>query len=161
MARLEEPLISQYNEMSIEDQRFLKMANKAVLKDGHYNLNLPFRKIFDVCMPSNRQIAEQRLQSLKQKTKKDEQYKQEYVAFSMTCSRITIQRRSHRKNSHSHLQRYGIYPTMGCTTLKKKIRQIRASAGPGSVQFSHWSYSEISQRAHRNHGRHKVNVPSG
>ncbi|KAK0134388.1 hypothetical protein N1851_030045 [Merluccius polli] len=56
VARLEELLISQYNqdfsevaseektEMSIEDKRFLEMANKAVLNDGHYNLKLPFRK---------------------------------------------------------------------------------------------------------------------
>ncbi|KAK0131909.1 hypothetical protein N1851_033296 [Merluccius polli] len=92
VARLEELLISQYNqdfsevaseektEMSIEDKRFLEMANKAVLNDGHYNLKLPFRKT-DVCMPNNRQVAEQRLQSLKRKMKKDEQYKQEYVAF--------------------------------------------------------------------------------
>ncbi|XP_031425669.1 uncharacterized protein LOC116220856 [Clupea harengus] len=92
VARLEELLISQYNqdfsevaseettEVSIEDKGFLKMANEAVLNDGHYNLKLPFRKA-DVCMPNNRQIAEQRLQSLRRKMEKDEQYKQEYVAF--------------------------------------------------------------------------------
>lgn len=67
---LEKLLISQYNqnfneaaseektEMSIEDKMFLKMANGAVLKDGHYNLRLPFRKT-EVLMPNNRQIAEQ------------------------------------------------------------------------------------------------------
>lgn len=67
VARLEELLISQYNqdfsevaseertEISIEDKVFLKMASEAVLNDGHYNLKLPFRKA-DVCMPNNRQI---------------------------------------------------------------------------------------------------------
>ena len=83
VARLGELLISQYNqdfnevaseektEISIEDKGFLKMANEAVLNDGHYNLKLPFRKA-DVCMPNNRQIAEQRLQSLKRKMNKEE-----------------------------------------------------------------------------------------
>ncbi|XDV29292.1 hypothetical protein PO909_032429 [Leuciscus waleckii] len=89
---LEQLLISQYNqdfsevaseektEMSVEDRRFLEIANEAVLQDGHYYLKLPFRKT-DVSMPNNRQVAEQRLQTLKRKRKKDEQYKQEYVAF--------------------------------------------------------------------------------
>ncbi|KAL7881025.1 hypothetical protein SRHO_G00032790 [Serrasalmus rhombeus] len=67
-------------EMSIEDKQFLEIANGALLKDGHYSLNLPFRKP-DVFMPNNRQVAEQRLQSLKRKMKRDEQYKQEYIAF--------------------------------------------------------------------------------
>ncbi|KAL7880992.1 hypothetical protein SRHO_G00032460 [Serrasalmus rhombeus] len=67
-------------EMSIEDKQFLEIAYGALLKDGHYSLNLPFRKP-DVFMPNNRQVAEQRLQSLKRKMKRDEQYKQEYIAF--------------------------------------------------------------------------------
>ncbi|KAK0138077.1 hypothetical protein N1851_025741 [Merluccius polli] len=85
-------LISQYSqdfnevaseektEMSIEDKRFLKMANEALLKDGHYSLKLPFRNS-GVLMPNNLQVAEQRLQSLKRKMKRDEQFKQDYVTF--------------------------------------------------------------------------------
>ncbi|KAL7830822.1 hypothetical protein SRHO_G00319490 [Serrasalmus rhombeus] len=95
VAGLEKLLMSQYNqsqydfnevasqertEMSIEDKQFLEMANGALLKDGHYSLNLPFRKP-DVLMPNNRQVAEQRLQSLKRKMKRDEQYKQDDIAF--------------------------------------------------------------------------------
>ncbi|XP_052470971.1 uncharacterized protein LOC128027405 [Carassius gibelio] len=92
VASLEQLLISQYNqdfsevvseektEMSVEDRRFLEIANEAVLQDGHYYLKLPFRKT-DISMPNNRQVAEQRLQTLKRKMKKDEQYKQEYIAF--------------------------------------------------------------------------------
>ncbi len=92
VASLEELLISQYNqefselsseektEMSIEDKRFLKIASEAVLQNGHYHLKLPFRRT-NVSMPNNRQMAEQRLQSLKRKMKRDEQYKQEYIAF--------------------------------------------------------------------------------
>ncbi|KAL2086463.1 hypothetical protein ACEWY4_017522 [Coilia grayii] len=92
VASLEKMLISQYNqdfyevaseektEMSIEDKMFLEIANEAVLENGHYSLRLPFRKS-NVLMPNNRQIAEQRLHSLKKKMKNDEQFKQEYVAF--------------------------------------------------------------------------------
>ena len=92
VANLEQLLISQYNqdfseiaseektEMSVEDKRFLEIANEAVLQDGHYHLKLPFRKT-EVSMPNNRQVAEQRLQALKRKMKRDEEYKQSYVAF--------------------------------------------------------------------------------
>ncbi|KAL2092730.1 hypothetical protein ACEWY4_012528 [Coilia grayii] len=92
VASLEKMLISQNNqdfyevaseektEMSIEDKMFLEIANEAVLENGLYSLRLPFRKP-NVLMPSNRQIAEQRLHCLKKKMKKDEQFKQEYVAF--------------------------------------------------------------------------------
>lgn len=68
------------SEMSIEDKRFMEIVSKAMLQDGHYTLKLPFRKT-NVSMPNNRQLAEQRLQSLKRKLKRDEQYKQEYTAF--------------------------------------------------------------------------------
>lgn len=85
VASLEEHLISQYNQdfnevtseektkMSIEDKRFLEIASEAVLKDGHYNLKLPFRRA-NVNMPNIRQIAEQRLQSRKRKMNKDQQF---------------------------------------------------------------------------------------
>lgn len=89
---LEELLMSQYNqdfnevsseekpEMSVEDKMFLKVASEATLQNGHYSLKLPFRKA-NVSMPNNRQIAEQRLQGLTRKMKRDQHYKQEYLAF--------------------------------------------------------------------------------
>ena len=92
VASLEKLLISQYNqdfqekaseektEMSVEDKAFIGMAKEAVLENGHYSLRLPFRKA-RVHMPSNRQMAEQRLHSLKRKMSKNEQFKQEYTAF--------------------------------------------------------------------------------
>ncbi|KAK0134727.1 hypothetical protein N1851_029616 [Merluccius polli] len=93
IANLEKLLINQYNhdfnekaseekrEHSIEDKRFLEIASKSVsLFDGHYTLNLPFRKD-DVLMPNNRHIAMQRLQSLKRKFKRNESFYNEYTAF--------------------------------------------------------------------------------
>lgn len=93
VANLEKLLISQYNhdfnektseekrELSVEDKRFLEIANSSVLHiDGHYTLNLPFRKE-DVQMPNNRLIAMQRLQSLKRKLKRNESFHKEYADF--------------------------------------------------------------------------------
>ena len=80
-AGLEELLISQYNqdfsevtpqeeaEMSIGDKRFMEIAKEATLQDEHYTLKLPSRKT-NVNMPNNRQLSEQRLQSLKRKIKR-------------------------------------------------------------------------------------------
>lgn len=54
-------------EMSFDDKSFLKIANESIsLLDGHYTLNLLFRKD-DVIMPNNRHMAMQRLLSLKRK----------------------------------------------------------------------------------------------
>lgn len=50
--------------MSVEDRKFMKCANDSViLKGGHYNLDLPFRRS-DLIMPNNRSVAEQRLLGL-------------------------------------------------------------------------------------------------
>lgn len=86
-------LISQYNmdfnekaseekrELLVEDKRFLEiMDSSAVLKDGHYSLDLPFRQK-KIQMPNNRQIALQRLQSLQRKFKRSESFYKEYTDF--------------------------------------------------------------------------------
>lgn len=93
IARIEELLISQYNqdfserafedkpEMSVEDKKFMKCANSSVmLQDGHYILNLPFRSENPV-LPNNRPVAEQRLLGLKKKFQRNEQFKKEYANF--------------------------------------------------------------------------------
>lgn len=93
VARLEDLLIQQYNqdfpeltykeksEHSFEDKRFLKIMSDSLRKrDGHYEIRLPFRKD-DVCMPNNRQVAEQRTYSLKKRFEKDESFKNDYVTF--------------------------------------------------------------------------------
>lgn len=71
--KLEELLMNQYNhdfcerniekqEMSIEDQRFLRiMETSARLQDGKYTLKLPFKK-GDVHLPNNFAEVQQRLQ---------------------------------------------------------------------------------------------------
>lgn len=120
VASLEKLLISQYNqdfnenaseEMSIEDKMFLKVANEAVLKDGHYSLRLSFKRS-EVLMPNNRQIAEQCLHSLKKKMKRDEQFKHDYIAFLSDIFEISY--------AEEIQEGYGIYHIMGCTTLKRE-----------------------------------------
>ena len=90
---LEELLVKQYNqdfserasneteEMSREEARFLDiLKHSAKMKDGHYCLNLPFKQD-DPIMPNNRCIAEQRIQSLKRKFNKSENFHDEYTSF--------------------------------------------------------------------------------
>ena len=104
------------------------MDKEAVLNDGHYILKLPFRKA-DVCMSDNRQIAEQRLQSLKREMNKDEQNKH----FLVTSLRVVMQRRPHRKNSDSQREKYGTCHTMGCTTLKRKSLELSLIVHPSTL----------------------------
>lgn len=66
--------------MSHEDKRFLQIANDPVsLRDGHYVLNLPFRKD-DVQMPNNCHIVMQRLLGLQRKFKTNKSFHKEYTA---------------------------------------------------------------------------------
>ncbi|KAM4533987.1 uncharacterized protein steap2 isoform 2-T3 [Odontesthes bonariensis] len=93
VANLEKLLISQYShefnektadekrEHSIEDKKFLDIANNSVsLIDGHYTLDLPF-KDDNVKLPNNRPIALQRLHSLKRKLSRNPVFHDEYSAF--------------------------------------------------------------------------------
>ena len=90
---LHDLLITQYNtdfveksyedkkEMSIEDKQFLKIVeDSATMVDGHYSFKLPFRS-HDVSLPNNRQVAEQRLLSLKRKFLKNASFHEEYTRF--------------------------------------------------------------------------------
>ena len=93
IANIEEMLVNQYNhdfsersseeqaEMSRDDIKFMNIVDSsAVLKDGHYTLDLPFRHENSI-LPNNRCVAEQRLTSLKRKFGKNEVFKEEYISF--------------------------------------------------------------------------------
>ena len=98
VSSLEEMFIRQYNqdfveqhcdeqtEMSVEDKQFMEiMSNSAVLKDGHYHLRLPFRNP-DVRMPNNKQVAQQRVQYLLKRFKRDQSFYNEYKEFMSNVS---------------------------------------------------------------------------
>ena len=91
VARLEDLPIQKHNqnfpeltyrtENSFEDKKFLEIMKESICKrDGHYEIRLPFRRE-DVCMPNNRQMAEQRAQSLKRRFERDESFKNDTVCF--------------------------------------------------------------------------------
>ena len=117
-------------------------------------------------MPNNRQIAEQRLQSLKRKMNKDEQYKQEYVAFlgdifeSSYAEEVPQEELGQSTGKVWYLPHHGVYHPK-----KKKLRVVFDSAsfntellqGPDLTN----SLIGVTQRACWNHVRHQVNVPSG
>ena len=90
---LHDLLVTQYNtdfveksyeekrEMSIEDKQFLKsVEDSTTIVNGHYSFRLPFRS-HDVSLPNNRQVAEQRLWSLKRKFLKNASFHEEYTRF--------------------------------------------------------------------------------
>ena len=67
--------------MSVEDKQFLKiMSDSAQIKDGHYQLELPFKQK-NIMMPNNRKLAEQRAESLKSKFKRNKVFHDEYKTF--------------------------------------------------------------------------------
>ncbi|KAJ8349548.1 hypothetical protein SKAU_G00246780 [Synaphobranchus kaupii] len=67
-------------EVSQEDKRLIKiMESSAELKDGHYQLPLPFMED-DLKIPNNRHLAEQRISSLK-KFHRNESFLEEYKTF--------------------------------------------------------------------------------
>ena len=69
------------NELSCEDQKFLRLIEKEVTKeDGHYQLPLPFQKR-DQHWPNNRIQAKVRLQGLKKRFMKDENLFKDYSNF--------------------------------------------------------------------------------
>ena len=62
------------NGLSWEDQKFLRLIEKEVtMEDVHYQLPLPFRKR-DQHWPNNRIQAKMRLQGLKKRFMKDENF---------------------------------------------------------------------------------------
>lgn len=89
VARLEDLLIAQFyqelNEKLSEDdvtmsrnyQRFMeRMETSTKFEVGHYCIDLPF-KSFDVILPNNRSVVEQRVLSLQRKFKRNREYQQE------------------------------------------------------------------------------------
>ena len=93
ISELEEMFVRQYNqdfvehncgeetEKSVEDKQFMDiMSNSAVLKDGHYHLELPFRNP-EVHMPNNKQVAQQRALYLQKRFNKDPSFFEDYRDF--------------------------------------------------------------------------------
>ena len=75
------------DELSWEDQKFLRLMEKEMRKeDGHYQLPLPFQKR-DQHWPNHRIQAKMRLQGLKKRFMKDENFFKDYSNFMEDCSK--------------------------------------------------------------------------
>ena len=67
--------------MSIEDQEALKRMESSVrVVEGHYEIGMLWKGDYP-WMPDNKQMAEARLQSLKRKLKRDDEFHRKYRAF--------------------------------------------------------------------------------
>ena len=67
--------------LSQDDKLFIKtMSEQISMKDGHYQLPLPF-KCKDPQMPNSRQQALVRLNSIKRKMINDSDFKRDYLSF--------------------------------------------------------------------------------
>ena len=80
---LENGFDDQYDDkMSILDARFLDIMNKktVVNESGHYEMPLPFPDD-ESSLPNNSQLAEKRLQSLRNQMARNANYNTEYMAF--------------------------------------------------------------------------------
>ena len=65
--------------MSVEDKQALtQMENSLTIKDGHYQMGLPWRDT-SISLPNNRSMATVRLGHLKKKLAKDEKLNRMYV----------------------------------------------------------------------------------
>lgn len=67
-------------EMSRDEIKFLGIMETGKLQDGHYTLNLPFKKE-EVSLPNNQCVAKQRILGLKKRFEKNEKFHQEYNSF--------------------------------------------------------------------------------
>lgn len=71
----------QEQKVSIEDRRFIDIADAGLHQrtDGHFEMPLPLKQ--DVQLPNNRVLAMKRLNQLKAKLMKDEKFKGDYTSF--------------------------------------------------------------------------------
>ena len=87
--RLKEMWVADFNEsggedqaLSFEDKRFIETMTKYVaLKDGKYELPLPFRESNSPEMPESRQQARSRIRSVKRRMQRDKQFNEDYSSF--------------------------------------------------------------------------------
>ncbi|KAK0144597.1 hypothetical protein N1851_017050 [Merluccius polli] len=67
--------------MSSEDRQFMDSVSQSVkLNEGHYSISLPLKEK-DVTFPNNRAVAVQRVESLKRKLSKNQEFHQDYTKF--------------------------------------------------------------------------------
>ena len=126
--RLREMWISDFNEaggeeeaLSFEDKRFIEIMTKDVtLKNGKYELPLPFRESNSPVMPESRQQARSRIRSVKRRMQRDKQFKQDYISFMENIIAKGYARKCENGTQGSwYIPHHGVYHP-----AKNKIRVV-------------------------------------
>ena len=114
--------VSETPPLSREDKQFLNAtAYRKHLPDGHYEIPMPCKESV-ITLERNLPMAEQRLEYLKRKMERNDDYKQEYVTFMNEmiendfCERVPV----YDVNKPSwYIPHHGVYHK-----VKKKIRVV-------------------------------------
>ena len=97
--------------MSVEDRRFLRKLQDGIhqTQDGHYEMPLPFRDDV-VKLPSNRKLAENRLQQLKRKFERNPKFQEDYVTFMNDTIEKGYAEKAFEKNEMAwYIPHHGVY----------------------------------------------------
>ena len=101
--------------MSIEDQEALKRMESSVrVVEGHYEIGMLWKGDYP-WMPDNKQMAEARLQSLKRKLKRDDEFHRKYRAFMNNlisrgyAKKLTEEEAARRSSRTWYLPHHGVF----------------------------------------------------
>ena len=173
--KFNDSLLDNERAMSLEDKRVLNiMESTAVLKEGHYEIAMPWR-YSPLCLPNNRILAAHRLELLQRRLVKDPLLFQKYLAFVDNL----LDKAYARKVPDNQLCRSGeatwsrttqcfIQRNPGklewCSTVQRRIRGVSercAVAKPRYDQYPDWCFDSFSTRAKCYHRRYRVYVLPG
>ena len=120
--------------MSVEDQEALKrMENSVCVVDDHYEIRMLWKSDIP-WLPSNKQMAEARLQSLKRKLQCDETFNRKYREFMENlidrgyARKLTEEEAARRSGKTLYLPHHGVFHPQ----KKDKIRVVFDAAANGA-----------------------------
>ena len=124
--RLQEMWITDFSEnngeeqsMSFEDKKFMDLMSSGVaLKNGKYELPLPFRNA-EPHLPESRQQARARLNSIKRRLRSDNKFRDDYSSFMDEILRKGYARECTDNNGKWFIPHHGVYHPR-----KSKIRVV-------------------------------------
>ena len=116
--------------MSVEDRESLnKMKNSVCLVNGHYSVGMLWKNE-DPWLPDNRRMAEVRLQSLKRKLKRDDNFHWKYRDFMDNLvskgypRKLTTEEAERRSRKTWYLPHHGVFHPPPPPPPKKKTRFV-------------------------------------
>ena len=105
--------------LSFEDKKFVDIMSRSVkLKDGKYELPLPFRQA-EPHFPDSRQQARSRLNSIKRRLRSDNKFREDYTAFMEEIIGKGYANECSDNNGQWYIPHHGVYHPR-----KNKIRVV-------------------------------------